>query len=138
MILPWQPRQVQLGLFSRKRLVPMPHWIMLLPNNYWGLVIKRKSIRYEYHCDFSLKRVGIMLCYVNKIHQTCGDIISNGIWYSCWVFLNLITYIFSLSLWSFNLYVISYSSLNNQGSYIKLINLMCVHELQESADNQNI
>jgi len=54
------------------------------------------------------------------------------------VFLNLITYIFALSLWSFNLYVISYSSLNNQGSYIKLINLMCVHELQESADNQNI
>jgi hypothetical protein len=80
-------------VFSRKRMVPMGHWIMFLPNNYWGLVIKRKNIRYQYQCDLSLKWwIICYVWYVNKVHQTGGDlVISSGIWYYCRVFLNLIT-----------------------------------------------
>jgi len=109
-VLPWQQRLVQPCLFSRKRMVPMGHWIMFLPNNYWGLVIKRENIRYEYQCDLSLEWWQICyVWYVSKVHQTGGDlIISNVILYSCWVFLNLL-YIFAMSLWSLNLHVLSYT-----------------------------
>ena len=109
-VLPWWQRLVQPCLFSRKRMVRMGRWIMFLPNNYWGLVIQRENIRYEYQCDLSLEWWQICyVWYVSKVHQTGGDlIISNVILYSCWVFLNLL-YIFAMSLWSLNLHVLSYT-----------------------------
>ena len=83
---------------------------MFLPNNYWGLVIKIENIRYEYQCDLSLEWWQICyVWYVSKVHQTGGDlIISNGIWYFCRVFLNLL-YIIAMLLWPLNSHVLSYS-----------------------------
>jgi len=55
----------------------------------------------------------------------------NGIWYSCRLFLNLF-YTFAMSLWSLDLYVISYSMHLITKVPIKLINYMYVYELQGS------
>ena len=70
----------------------------------------KKNGRYEYQCDLSLKWWVICYAwYVSKVHQTGGDlIISNGIWYFCRVFLNLL-YIIAMLLWPLNSHVLSYS-----------------------------
>ena len=107
-LLPWQKRLVQPGLSSQKRMVPVSHWIMLLHNNCWELVIKRKNIRYEYQRDFSLK--WWLLCFVwnvNKFCQTRGTSsqMINDIHAGC--SLIELLYIFGLSLQSYNLHVIN-------------------------------